>query len=433
MKDLKMIAASALDALAAAGADTAAVTAAYTETREFNVDGGEFSLFRTLFDNALTLTAFKGGKKGNLVINHFDDESIAEAAANCLAAAEAGESDPDWEIAPNAGEQSFSDGCVEPDLDTLFDRCRELVEDIKREHPSILMEQMIVTHKKVNEVYANSNGSVFNELTGLYNIDLMFSAHEGEKSSSFFSSGFATDRLDIPFIRQGSVKRDLGDVEKQIYTKPVEGKFEGTILVTPGCLMDVLYYALGTFADGSTIFDGTSIWKDKLGEKVADESLTVSLAPGHEDVITGAHWTGDGYLAEDFDIISEGKLNGFLMNKYFANKTGFERSPNISMRNLVVAAGDKKLEDIIAGIDRGLLVSRISGGNPASSGDFSMVAKNSFIIENGKVGEAVSEVMINGNLADLLNNIRSISCEKELDGYTSLPWMAFDGVTIAGK
>ena len=29
----------------------------------------------------------------------------------------------------------------------------------------------------------------------------------------------------------------------------------------------------------------------------------------------------------------------------------------------------------------------------------------SFIIENGKIGEAVSEVMINGNLADILNRL----------------------------
>lgn len=433
MKDLKLIAASALDALTAAGADQAAVTARYTETREFNVDGGEFSLFRTLFDNSLSLTAFKAGKKGSLAVNHFDEESIAAAAADCLAAAEAGESDPDWELAPCQGRHEFADGRPEPEMDKLFDRCIELMEDIGRCHPSILMEQMIVRHEKINEVYANTLGSVFSEKSGFYNLNMMFSAHEGDKGSSFFGCDFTTAELDKPFIEMGSIRRDLGDVEKQIHTRPVEGKFEGTVLLTPGCLKELLYYALAAFADGSVIYDGTSLWKDKLGKAVADERLTVSLAPNSDLAVTGAHWTGDGCLSEDFNIIEKGVLNSFLLNKYFANKTGFRPSPNTSIRNMIVAPGDKPLEEIVAGIGRGLVVSRVSGGNPGASGDFSMVAKNSFLIENGKIGDAVSEVMVNGNLAELLNNIRHISCETERDGYGSLPWIAFDGVTVAGK
>ncbi|MGN1001156.1 MAG: TldD/PmbA family protein [Oscillospiraceae bacterium] len=433
MKDIKSIAKSALAALKSAGADTAAVTAAYTETREFNVDGGEFSLFRTLFDDALSLTALKEGRRGAAQINHFDEASVRAAAENCLASAAAAEPDAAWEIAPDAGEHDFTEGAVEPDLDLLFDRCRELMDDIKREHPSILVEQMIVTHKKETEVYCNSNGSCFQNVSGAYNISLVFSAHDGDKSSSFFSSDVTTADLSKPFIQLASVKRDLEDVERQIYTKPVEGKFDGTVVVTPGCLLEVLYYSLATFAIGSAILDGTSIWKDKLGQQVADPALTVSLAPGHEDVVCGSRWTDDGYLSQDFNIIENGKLCSFIMGQYFANKTGQKRSPNASVGNMVVAAGDKPLSEIIAGIDKGLLVSRLSGGQPASSGDFSMVAKNSFLIENGQVGSAVSEVMINGNLADILNRIRAISAEKERNGSCSLPWVAFDGITISGK
>ncbi len=433
MKDLKIIAKDALAALTAAGADKANVTAAYTETREFNVDGGEFSLFRTLFDNALSLTAFRGGKKGTANINRFDEASIRAAAETCLASAEASEPDEAWELGPDAGEQSFMGSAVEPDLDLLFSRCRELMDDIGRDFPTILMEQMIVKHTKGTEVYCNTNGSVFTSTDGAYSIDLMYSAHEGDATSSFSGVSVTTDDLSRPFMELGNIRRDLSDVEKQIVTKPVQGKFEGSILVTPSCLMEVLYYALATFADGRAILEGTSAWKDALGKAVASEKLTLSLAPHHEDVVSGANWTGEGYLTEDYALIENGKLNYFLMNQYYANKTGFDRAPNVSLDNMVIPAGDTALSEIIASIDRGLLVSRVSGGDPSASGDFSMVAKNSFLIENGKVMDAVSETMINGNLADLLKNIRAISCEKEPDGSTSLPWIAFDGVTISGK
>ncbi len=433
MNELKNIAASALDALRVRGADNASATAVRSETREFNVDGGEFSLFRTMFDNALTLVGFVNGKKGTAAINHFDDESIAAAADNCIAAAEASAFDENWELGPNAGEKYFEDGAIDPDMELFFSRCRELVETVKIEFPKIMMEQMIVSHKSLSKVYANTNGSSFTRRCGYYSFMMMFSGHDGDKSSSFFGAGFNTDDLSRPFIEQASLRRDLCDVQKQIETVPVNGKFVGTVLLPPGCLGNVLYYALNTFANGSAVCEGTSIWKDSLGKKVADERLSIAFAPGSDEIVCGDRWTADGYLCEDYNIIENGILKSFIMNKYFSNKSGLPRSGNTCIENMLIPAGNEELEDIIKSIDRGLLVGRVSGGNPGASGDFSMVAKNSFIIENGKIGDAVSEVMINGNLSELLNNIRGISREKEPDGGCSLPWMAFDGVTISGK
>lgn len=50
MHDLKMIADKSLAALKNNGADKAQCSVRFTETHEFNVDGGKFSLFRTLFE-----------------------------------------------------------------------------------------------------------------------------------------------------------------------------------------------------------------------------------------------------------------------------------------------------------------------------------------------------------------------------------------------
>ena len=95
--------------------------------------------------------------------------------------------------------------------------------------------------------------------------------------------------------------------------------------------------------------------------------------------------------------------------------------------------GDTPLADIIKGIDRGVIVGRISGGEPTANGEFSMVAKNSFYVEKGEVKYAVNETMISGNLADMLNNLRVMSKEVVCDGYKALPYAAFDNVTISGK
>ena len=432
IETLKKTAQDAVAALQAAGADKAQANVSYTITHEFNVDGGEFSLFRTLFDKQLAMTAIQGGRKGIVAQNRYDEATLRESAKACLEAAASAQPDENWDFAPLSQNEDFVQGEPTPDTDKLFFRCQELMEAVKTKFPKIIMEQMIVAHKEVLKAKANSYGVLFSTHQGSYQVQLMFSAHEGEKASSFFGGGVIADNLDKPFLELGSIEKDLADVERQIDTTSVGGKFEGTMVVTPGCVGELFYSLLADFAGEGGLLSGTSPWKDKLGEKVADERITLSLAPLDEQIVCGDRTTGDGFRAENFDIIKDGKLNAFYLGLYAANKLQLPRGKNDSF-NVVIAPGNKPIADIIASIDKGILVGRFSGGQPSSNGDFSGVAKNSFLIENGKIGPALSETMIAGNMADMLNRLRDISSEQVADGMMALPYMAFDGITISGK
>ncbi len=432
MNELLQKAKKCLASASAKGVDKSYCSLSSSVTHEFNVDGGEFSLFRTLFDRKLSLTVYDHGKKGSISTNKHDDAAIEAAVASCVASASSAQPDPAWDIAPVSKNGHFTEGA--PDMDTalLFDRTEELLSAVKERHPKIMVEQMIIKHIRYDSVYANSNGVEYTTLGGEYAVELMFSAHDGDATSSFFGSGVITDSLDRPFIELGSIEKDLSDVENQIHTKPIEGKFLGTVLFTPGTLGEMLNTAIGNFAADMTLLDGTALWKDKLGEKVADARLTVSSAPLDERIVCGERYTSEGYLSENYDVIKDGVLNSFVLSQYVANKIGKERSANSAM-NLIVKPGTEPLADIIKGMTRGIIVGRISGGEPSANGEFSSVAKNSFYVENGEIKYAVSETMISGNLAELLNNLRAISKETVADGYSVLPYAAFDNVTVSGK
>ena len=432
MTDLKSIAQQIGEEISKAGVQKAHYTVAAKETREFNVDGGEFSLFRTLFDNSLSITAYKDDKKGSISTNSFDKEAITAAVTNCIQSAEAAIADSAYDIAPKQENKVFEEGSYEPDVDRLFARTKELLETVKERHPKILMEQMIVQHVKVYKIYQNTNGTEFETRSGSYSIDLMFSGHDGDTTTSFFGSSVITDNLDKPFIELGSIENDLCDVEAQLNIIPFEGKFEGIAVLTPGSLASFLYSAMANFASDIAILDKTSIWMDKLGEKVAHDSLTLSLAPLDERICCGERYTADGFLSENFDIIQNGVLRSYLLSLYVANKSGYAPAKNTSYA-AVIEGGDTAYEDMIKGIKKGIIVGRFSGGAPSSNGDFSGVAKNSFLIEDGQIKGAVSETMINGNLADILKNIVAISKETVADGTSVLPYIAVSGVTISGK
>jgi len=150
-------------------------------------------------------------------------------------------------------------------------------------------------------------------------------------------------------------------------------------------------------------------------------------------VVAGERFTTDGFESRDMDIIRDGVLKNFALTLYGSRKSGKPRALNSAFENIEVAAGDKPLHEIIKGIDRGILMNRFSGGSSGASGEISGVAKNSFLIENGKVTDALKETMVSFDITKALKNITAISSERRQNGVTLLPWCCFDGVTISGK
>lgn len=433
MEKLEHLAGMILSEAKALGASYAQCTVTEDTTKEFNVDGGQFSLMRTLFDRGVSITMLKNQRKGAVQLNCFDDEAIRSAVRDCISACESTEPDPAWAFSEAACEKDFTSGEPVCDTDALFFRTKELLENVAQRHPKILVEQMITSHNAERSIYMNTNGVTYRTHAGAYSFSIMYSAHEGEKGSSFYSSDVTLARLDRPIIECALVERELSAVEKQIDTVPLGDKFMGTAVLAPAALMEiVLYTALGSFVSDGSLIEGTSIWKDKLNMMVADPRFTLSVTPHAPHVVVGEDYTNEGFLSEDYDIIRDGMLIRFALSQYGANKTGFERAGS-SGWNLAIPAGTRSLDEIIRTIDNGILVMRFSGGQPAPSGEFSGVAKNSFRIENGKITDALSETMISGCVPDMLLHLRDISQDVLQDGTFSLPYIAFDGVTVSGQ
>lgn len=421
-----------LKALKAEGADDAQCSVRKSKKDELNVDSGKFSLMRSTLSVHISMKAIKDGKKGVISLNQATKEAIDEAAAQCIAAADSAIPDEAEQIAPFTAKAQYRCGISVPDLDKLFDRTEEFLKQTRDEFPKVVFDRLISDYSYSEKTYMNTNGTVLEYSHGAYSFNTMFSAHDGVNSSSFNGYANVFDNLDKPFMDIGIQRSLLADSEKQLNTVSVGEKFVGKVIYSPDCFGDLLETVIGSFVSSGVLIDGSSPWKDMLNRKVASDKLTLRSIPLDERITVGQRFTPDGYPVKNFEIIKDGVLKAFVLSQYGANKTGFPRSPS-SGGSLEVLPGNVSLEKMIKGIDKGLLVNRISGGSPSSNGDFSAVAKNSFIIENGKIGSAVSETMISGNIRDMLNNIVEISKEQDSNGLSFIPWVEFDGVTVSGK
>ncbi len=196
-------------------------------------------------------------------------------------------------------------------------------------------------------------------------------------------------------------------------------------------------------ASGDSIYRQSSFLVGKLGEKIAGENITVI----DDGIMPGGFGTSpfddEGVPTRRTVVIEKGVLKSYLLNTYTARKLGLKTTgnasrslagnPGIGSGNFFLQPGERTPQQMIGGIQRGLLVTEFLGfGVNLVTGDFSRGASGLWI-ENGELTFPVEEVTVAGNLKDMLNNISEIGNDLEFRGPTACPTLRIDGMTIAGE
>ncbi len=407
-------------------------TISQSEKQELNLENGGFKLLRTVFSGSASLRVFQGAKMGTASGNDITEEGLSRLAEEAKAAAESASEDPCHDIAPDQGREVFRQGTEEPDMDRFIGRIQEFLGTAAREYPKVRIMSGIGSYDRWNRITRNSNGTEFEDIAGKYSFSVEICASDGERTTGLDYTGISTMSLETPLMELGDLRRRLEDIQNSIAPETLQGKFEGTVIITPPCAAEFIWMTLSNYIGESVIINGTSQWLDKVGEQVADEKLTVALKPYDERIVIGERSTSNGFRTEEVTLIDKGVLKMHWLSLYGSNKTGRPVVKNTGS-DLVVEPGDKTLEELISSVDRGLILGGFSGGQPGTNGEFSGVAKNSFLIENGKVKCAVTETMVNGNLGEAFRHIRGISKELLCDGGSVVPYIAVDGIVISGK
>ena len=418
-----------LNNLKHAGVDKASCSLNLSEKKELNVEIGEMTLFRTTFNSSMGISVIKDQKKGSTSINKTDKESIDQAIKQVLDIAIGSKPDPCYDIANKQSPQIFSKGEKTPNLDKMYQSLEEFINYVKHTYPKIQIEQAILDFTKSKSYYMNTNGVDFEIEDGIYGFSPFFLSKDQKNTSSFNYTGFSTLKIDKPLHKYGTIDTLLSQSTEQLNTKNLNDKFVGTIIVTPDCIGDFLGFIINDISDGKMI-SGNSIYKNKLNTQIANPNFTLYSNPISDEIEDGYFITNDGYVAENSTIIDKGILKTHLLGIYGSNKLDMKRAVN-NGGAYIIDAGDIDHQSIIKKIDKGLLLSRFSGGYPSPNGDFSGVAKNSYYIENGEIKYPITETMISGNIKQMFQNIKYISKDRINFGSSILPWISFDGITVS--
>lgn len=211
-----------------------------------------------------------------------------------------------------------------------------------------------------------------------------------------------------------------------------------------------LLEAFSSVFSADSVQKGLSLLKDKVGEKIGSEYLTIVDNPYLEDGFASSSFDAEGTKTVNKKIVDKGVLTTYLYNWKTAKKDGKESTGNahrssykssidIGATNFYIENGEKDFKDIIGGIESGVYITDLaglhSGLNPVS-GDFSLSA-NGFKINNGSIGEPINQIIISGNFFQVLNDIEEIGNDLQIGSPMSInfgsPSIKIRKLSISGE
>lgn len=420
--DPTQIAESTLARMQAAGFDDSHVSVSVSSQDELNIAHNEPSLLRSTENYQIALAGILNGRKASTTLTDIADDAVAAAVSGLYERVQSAPKDD--ANAVSAGQTGhFEQGPVDSNLDLLAEKTSELLAFRGSEAPRVMIEEGGATHRVSRTHELTSRGTSLSCTVGCFELGAMCTASENGKASSFnYTGGRANDLQDKPAADWFAIGDMLRDTEQQIDTQSIESSFTGDVVLAPGAVADLVGWLLLQLGSQALIA-GSSIYRNSVGEQVAAPLLTLRSnfdAPGH------APYTADGFAAVPILLLDAGKLTTLLPDHYGSLKTGLPHVPSTS--GWRIDPGQDARVDMIAGVKRGALVNRLSMGRPAANGDFSGIIKNSFIIEDGKVGSALGEAMIAGNMARMLLDIDAVSAEHIDYGGEDFPWLRIPGL-----
>lgn len=223
------------------------------------------------------------------------------------------------------------------------------------------------------------------------------------------------------------------------------------VLLRPRAVLDLLR-PVAAVVNGRAVEKGISPWKDRLGERVAAEHVTIwddgtlPWAPG------SAPFDDEGTPCQRRAIIERGVLRSFALDRQSAAALGqaptenaarasLEAAPAPSIHNLVLEPGERSARALLQDMRQGVVIDALVGtfaGNPYG-GAVSGTVQIGYKVEGGEIVGRVKDVMFAVNAFEVLQSgIAAISSEAEWEsdwaiGPGKVPHVLLEGVYLATK
>ena len=208
-----------------------------------------------------------------------------------------------------------------------------------------------------------------------------------------------------------------------------------TVVLGPGWPGILLHEAIGHGLEGDFNRKGTSAFSNRIGQRVAAESVTVVDDGAIENRRGSLTVDDEGTPTQATTLIERGILKNYMQDKLNARLMGMKPTgngrresyahlPMPRMTNTYMLGGEYDPEEIIGSVQKGVYASHFGGGQvDITNGKFVFSASQAWLIENGRLATPIKGATLIGNGPDVLTRVSLTGNDMQLDS----------GIGVCGK
>ena len=434
-----------IDAARKAGADAAEAVTAERQSLSISVRSGELEEVEREESRDLGLRVFIGQRQATVSGSDLSPEACAKLVERAVAMARLAPEDPYAGFAPV---DRLARG-PEPDLElydptelspeTLEDRARE-AEAAARAMPGVVnSDGATAGWSTARWLIATSHGFAGQHQASGFSLGASAIAGDGQTMETGYDGRSVRWHEDLPGAE--AIGREAG---RRAAARLGSRKIASTtapVIFENRVAMSLIGPLVGAIS-GPSIARGSSFLKDRLGQQVFGDHVTITDDPHRRRGLGSSPFDDEGVATQKTDIIDRGVLTTWLLNSSSARQLGLETTghasrglagpPGVGVSNLTVQPGAQDLAGLMASAGKGLLVTSMFGPSlNGNTGDWS-VGCSGFWFENGELAYPVSEITVAGNLIEMYARLVP-GADLEIRGASNAPSLLIDALAIAGK
>lgn len=372
---------------------------------------------------SISLSVSFGKRSASISVNQTDDETLRAAVAKVEAMAKLAPEDPEHlppvEPGSYATPLTWSDATAALNPEQALAQLRPVIEAAR----AAGVDSAGYLERSVNgSAYANSRGVfIFERSTG---VGFSMTARTAAGRGSGWASTQVTDAgaLDLAPVGERAIAKALAS--RDAIERPAG---RTTVVLEASAardLLGLLSWGLDRrdFDEGRSFLNGlVKEGEDPIGQSLFGERATVFSDPLYAAAPSGIHQSG--LPLERTAWIENGVLKNLPVGRFWAQQKGI--APQPWPGNLIMPGEGKSLDELIAGVEDGVLVTRLwylRMVQPESLLYTGLTRDGTFAIKDGKIAGPVKNFRFNETPVNVLKNIvASGTPERVLGSESGMP------------
>lgn len=395
-------------ALSFAGADETRVLVNSSNVSNTRFAVNQISTGGDAFDSVVTVISRFGKRSGSSSTNQLDDDGLRAVVQTSERVAKLSPEDP--EAMPELGPQTYRPGVNWSEATASLDpeaRARAVKQIADPAKTAGLVSTGFMEAITGAQAIANSKGLfAYNRSTASV-LTTTVRTNDGTGSGWAGATHHDWSRIDPASLGARATRKARSSVNP-VAIEP--GRY--TVVFEPtavGNLVQFIARALNArSADEGRSFFSLPGGKNKIGQKVVDERVTIVSDPYDSDV-AASPFSGDGLPTQRVVWIENGVVKNLDYDRYWAQRQN--RSPTAAGSSIRMSGGTASLDDLIAATRRGLLVTRFWYLRPVDQRTIlytGLTRDGTYLIENGKVTKPVKNLRFNDSPIFMLNALEDM-------------------------